>query len=459
MKKILCSFALLLLILSIGLVQAIGLDVSSKPVTNAVVAELDEPAVFDITITNLGGGDLFEIYSLVGVDISPSTFSLDSEQTKVLRIEAKLNEALKSRKGFFTFEYRIKGSDGSVQKEQLTINIVDLEDAIELSASDIYPNSDSSVISIENKVNFDFDELQIKLNSIFFSHEESISLLTSESKDIIIPLDKGKLSTVNAGGYLVTAQIASGDSTAKKEFQIRFAEQEDITESRESEGSFVRQETVTKKNIGNVRKSVEMVIERNILSSLFTTFSMLPTSTHVEWLTKYYIWEEELGPGEEITVYATTNWVYLLIVIALAAMLAVLIKKQFETDLLLKKNVSFVRTRGGELALKITLRLKARRFIERIRVLDKLPQLVNLYERYGAIAPDNIDMKNKRLEWNVEALSKDEERIFTYIIYSKIGIVGRFELPSARATYEKEGKVREVTSNRSFFINEPKSEH
>ena len=68
-----------------------------------------------------------------------------------------------------------------------------------------------------------------------------------------------------------------------------------------------------------------------------------------------------------------------------------------------------------------------------------------------------IDMKNRRLEWNVESLNKGEERIFTYIIYSKIGVVGRFELPSTRAVYEKEGKVKNTESNRSFFINEPKN--
>ena len=141
---------------------------------------------------------------------------------------------------------------------------------------------------------------------------------------------------------------------------------------------------------------------------------------------------------------------------SLIIVLIILIRKQSGTDLILRKKVTFVRTRGGELALKITLKLRAKKFIERIRVIDRIPPLVKLYERYGAIPPDNVDTKNRRLDWNVDALNKDEERIFTYIIYSKIGIVGRMELPSARATYEKDGKLNDVVSNRSFFINEPK---
>ena len=56
----------------------------------------------------------------------------------------------------------------------------------------------------------------------------------------------------------------------------------------------------------------------------------------------------------------------------------------------------------------------------------------------------------------MESLNEREERIFSYIIYSKIGVVGKFELPNARATYEKSGRLKEVESNRSFFINQPK---
>ena len=45
-------------------------------------------------------------------------------------------------------------------------------------------------------------------------------------------------------------------------------------------------------------------------------------------------------------------------------------------------------------------------------------------------------------------------RVFTYIIYSKIGVVGKFELPEAKVIYEKGGKVKETTSNKSFYVNE-----
>lgn len=109
--------------------------------------------------------------------------------------------------------------------------------------------------------------------------------------------------------------------------------------------------------------------------------------------------------------------------------------------------------------MKVSIIIKAKRFVEHIKLTDKLPHLVELYEKFGTIKPDDIDIKNKRIEWNLEALDKGESRVFTYIIYSKIGVVGRFELPNAHAIYEKEGQMKETLSNRSFYINEPKEKY
>jgi len=44
--------------------------------------------------------------------------------------------------------------------------------------------------------------------------------------------------------------------------------------------------------------------------------------------------------------------------------------------------------------------------------------------------------------------------VIHYLVYSKVGVLGKFALPSATAIYEKEGKVKETTSNRAFFVSE-----
>ena len=47
-----------------------------------------------------------------------------------------------------------------------------------------------------------------------------------------------------------------------------------------------------------------------------------------------------------------------------------------------------------------------------------------------------------------------EERVFNYLIYSKVGIVGKFSLPEAIAVFEKNNEIHEVKSNKVFFMSE-----
>ena len=281
----------------------------------------------------------------------------------------------------------------------------------------------------------------------------------SEIKQFEISLEIEKLKTLVAGPYLLNSQITAKEKTTNIESIIKFLEQEGIETSESKEGFLIKRTEISKTNVGNVVKTVEIGAEKKIFSYLFTTFNVLPTEINRQGFEINYVWKKELIPSDELKVVIKTNWFYPIIVIFFAIALFLLIKTYVESDLILRKKVSFVKTRGGEFALKIMLKARAKRFIERINVIDKLPPLVKLYGRYGAISPDKVDLENKRLEWNIESLNKGEERIFSYIIYSKIGIVGKFELPCAKAIYEKEGKIKETESNRSFFINEPKKNY
>ncbi len=449
------ALVLFVILFMFSLISAINLDVSSKPISRVAIMDLKEPAVFELTIRNLGETESFEIYSLVGVDITPEeSFTISSGSTKKIKIQIMPQESKPRR--IFPFEYTIKNSLNEIQKESLTINIVDLGGAFSITPKNINPKSEEIEILIQNKANINFDALEIMMSSAFFDFETTLSLDSKETKELEVPIDKEKSKTLDSGDYLLNTKITTQGETGETESIIKFLAQEDIETSEIIEGIIIKRQEIAKKNLGNVRKTVGINAEKNLISYLFTTLNIAPTKTEIKGFRMYYSWEKELIPNEELKVIVKTNWFYPLIVIILIIGLYLLIKKSVETDLMLRKRVSFIKTKGGQFALKVSLRIKAKKFIERINVIDKLPPLVHLYERYGVIEPDKIDLKNRRIEWNVPSLNKDEERLFTYIIYSKVGVIGKFELPSARAVYEKQGKIKETTSNRSFFINEPK---
>ena len=456
MKKEAILFTFVVLF-SLNLISAINLDVSVNPISNTVIADLNQPAIFDLSITNIEETDAFEIYSLIGMDLSPeNSFIINSGETKKIRIEAMPQETIKSRKGYITFEYKIKNSLSEIQTEKLTLNIINLEEIISITPERINPKSEKIILKLENKVNSDFENIKITMTSAFFDYESDINFKALEIKQIEIPLNSEKIKILNAGDFLLNTKIKINDKIADIESIIKFLEQEDIESKEINEGIIIKRKEIIKNNLGNTKKIVKINAEKNLISYLFTSVNIEPTKTEIIGFTKYYTWEKELIPNEALKVIIKTNWFFPIIIILIIIGLIIVIKKSIETDISLRKHVSFVKTKGGEFALKISIKVRAKKFVERINIIDKLPPLVKLYERYGAISPDKIDLANRRLEWNIESLNQEEERIFTYIIYSRVGIVGKFELPETKAIYEKEGKVKETKSNRSFFINEPK---
>ncbi|GIU68199.1 MAG: hypothetical protein KatS3mg001_049 [Candidatus Pacearchaeota archaeon] len=135
-------------------------------------------------------------------------------------------------------------------------------------------------------------------------------------------------------------------------------------------------------------------------------------------------------------------------------LVVVLVVDYTRGDIILRKNVQFVRAKGGEFALKVNLTVHARRFVERVNIIDRIPALVKLYDKFSGEAPKKVDEKTRKIEWNFERLMPGEVRVLSYIIYSKIGVTGKFALPTATAIYEREGNIKEEESNRAFFIAE-----
>jgi hypothetical protein len=447
---------LLIIILSLSLVSALDLSVEKEVVSDVVIAELDEPAVFDFTIKNNGERDSFEIYSLVSVELTPKTaFSLSRGESEELRVEVSPSETIRSNPGAFTFIYKIKGSNTGTMEDRLSINIVNLEDSLQITSDSINPESRRAAVHVENLQNFNFREIQAEFSSVFFSFQETFSLEPFEKKSFTVDLDDSDLGNLMAGPYLLDVKMNIKETEKNFESSIRFLEKSGIFTSESEEGFFIRRTEVEKRNEGNVPAVAEIIIEKNSFSNIFTTLSEPPSRREQDGFTTDYYWVKELRPGESLNVVVRTNWIILILIIIAVVVLIILFNIYLKSSLKLTKKITQVKTKGGEFALKVSVHARAKKYIEKINIVDKLPPIVKLYKRYGTIAPDRIDEKNRRLEWNIESLNEGEDRVVSYIIYSKIGVVGRFELPPAKAIYEKAARIKETQSNKVFFVSEP----
>jgi len=453
MRKLVIFLSIIFIIFPLVSAANLTLEVSNE--NSLIIKGTENRANFTLEITNNEKvQDDFQIYSLVGVSVFPKEFfSIPSKSTEEIEIEVLPHEETRAEsRGLYSFEYEIKGQLTGLYTGRLTLDILDLVDIFDVSISEISLEDKQALITIENKKDFNFENLQIEISSEFFELSETLDLSSKESLDLKAEI-KDSVKTLAAGIYEADIVFKYLTSESQSSTSINYLEKAGTSSSEETFGLIVTKDVISKANEGNLRTRVVLKESKNLLSRLFTTFSETPGKTERSGFLVNYEWQKDLDPGEEISITVTTNWTFPIILVILVLLVWWIVKRSISGPLSLQKRVSFVRSKGGEFALKIRLKAKARSDVEDIKIKDHLPRLTKLYEKFGT-KPDRVDAQTRSIYWHVPRLKKGEERIFTYVIYSKINIVGRFELSAAIARFTKQGKTQEVRSNKTTFARE-----
>lgn len=457
MKKLI---VLALILLVIPLVFAADLKVEQTESEYLIIKEFDDSSTFTLKITNKEEiTDNFKIYSLVGAAILPKeTFYIGAGATKQLEVEVIPHQKVKKdTNGFYSLDYQIRGEQTGYFSGRFALKIVELKNVIKVEADNIRVEDVDAKITISNLEERKFEDIQITAKSDFFEMTEILTLDFKEKVEFVVPINLEKTKKLQANEYDMEIVVEFEDVKTKKTESLKYLEKGDISVAKETTGFIIRKNSVTKINEGNVAIIVEIETKKDVLSRLFTTYSEKPHTSERNGLFVEYSWERELFPTENYSVNSTTNYtmpfIFILIVIVVFFITKFLIRK----ELVLQKRVSFVKTKGGEFALKVKLRAKANNQIENIEITDKIPRIAKLYEKFGA-KPDKIDHEKRRISWIIKRLNAGEERVFTYLIYSKINVLGRFELPAASAKYEKNGKHENIFSNKTYFAAESSSQ-
>jgi hypothetical protein len=447
MKKSVVLIALALLFVN----GVAALSVTTEDQGSVIIKELGNPAVFSFDI-NSGTVDSAEIYTFLGFTISPrGNFDLVAGNNPI-EVKFYPQQSVLDNTGYYTFEYQIKSNAG-IYKENLRVKFVNLERIISITVEPVSTQSNSAVLHIRNTENAYLENVLLDYNSVFFKGTTIISLKPFEEQSFVVPINQEAKKGLHAGDFLVTNVLKIGTAKATIEGNVEYSEKEDVSTNIEKSGILVRKTTIIKTNTGNVDTIARLEASKDVLSRLFTSLSIEPMNTERSGLGVKYSWESKLAPGEAYSASVTTNYTLPFIVIVLIVVVVLLVKMSQNTKVVVKKTVSFVKTKGGEFALKVTLHVRANKQADNLQLIDPLPVSLKLFENYGK-RPDSIDAATRRMTWNVGSLSAGEERVFSYIAYSKIRVVGRFELPSALAVFTHNGATEEIASNRAFFVSE-----
>jgi len=449
MKKL--SLFLTIALLCFSLVSA--LELSPEYSSKIIVKDVESPITLDLDILDAEQGT-YNIYTLADISIKPSeTFEIENGPAqKEFTITAK--DELDTE-GFYSFIYTLNHRDVEKIDERLTLKIVNLEDIIEIGSDTIDPSTGLVSFYVQNLESVTIKNLSAKFSSVLFDTEKTFDLNPNEKLEIPVIVNEDKLKKTKAGVYVIESVFKTKNGEKKIDGNIYLGEKKGISTEEDKSGLLIRTGTITKTNIGNVIESVQIKMKKGIIARLFTTFNIEPTMTDRKALSVEYVWiKERLNPTESYTVKSETNYIFPFLIVIVAALAIFGFKRFSETKVEAKKSVTHVKTKNGEFALKVALSVKAKKDVENLSLIDKVPAIVKIYKKFGMGKPDKIDSANRRIHWNVGDLNAGEERVFTYIIYSKVGVVGKFSLPEAVAVFERDGKIHEVDSNKVFFMSD-----
>jgi hypothetical protein len=169
---------------------------------------------------------------------------------------------------------------------------------------------------------------------------------------------------------------------------------------------------------------------------------------------KYYVWDVKLENNRmEVTV--TKNFIPLFLAILLLITLVVLYLI-FRSPLLIRKeSANIIKREGGISEMTIILHVKNRSQskLRGIEVTEFIPALVSIGKEaaIGSLQPTKVLKHEKKgntvVKWTVDNLDASEERVLSYKITSKLSILGSFNLPAAKATFNYHNKTLTSTSN------------
>jgi len=433
-----------------------SISVDKQILSDVVIKDANQSATFVLSIHNSGITDNFRIFSIAGMNINPSDwFEVKSGETKRVNVEVFPQESLASKSGKILFPFNVV-SASETYEDKLLVDLQNLEGCFDVGTNSVDPDSSTVEIYLYNIRNVEMNGVSVKLSSPFFSVEKSYDFKPFEKKIIPITVNREDYKKLSAGTYFVNADMTYKSASAKVQRQMNFLEKESISTEDKSYGFIISDRVIRKTNDGNVAKDVGVSVEGNIITRLFTFTSPSANSVTRDGFFVTYSWVGTVNPGETFTVDIKTNWVFPLLLIVIVLAIAFFVKRYTQTDLIMNKRASFVHAKGGAFGLKVTVNVTARNFIENVRVSDRLPPMTRIVENtFGGIMPHKVDEKSGRVEWIFNHLDSGEQRSFSYIIYSRVGVVGKYALPRAFAIFSKGGEIHEAESNQVFYIAEP----
>lgn len=435
----------------IGFSSAFNVDVDFKNDVYITGFNSSVDVIFNLTDLTRG---YYHVYTLSDILIEPGNVYYIEDDSAVLNYTfTPFYDKIETR-GDYLFSYYINHKDVEKKKYNGKIQIFDFEDVINIESNYIDFENPSVKIYVENTKNYDFSNLKMTCYSILSNFQSNFSLDGNEIKEIELDVSEELIKKTKAGVYAIDCEFNTSAGLKEVKGKLYLSEKEGVVTQDETSGFLIRTRNINKINSGNTVENIDIKDEKNFFSGLFTSFNQEPIKVGKEGSRFLYEWSVKLNPGEVYNLKIKTNYFYPLILLALIIFSVVFIRRYMEKKIDIKKTVKRVKTKNGEFALRVNLSIKARKDVEKVVLVDRVPLNVKIYNKFQSNRPDFVDVEKRILKWNIGELNSGEEREFSYIVYSRVGFVGRFSLPSARVLFDFNDTSCMEDSKKVFFLAE-----
>ncbi len=275
------------------------------------------------------------------------------------------------------------------------------------------------------------------------SKNEVISDLGLNTFDFTIPLSILNYS-LSPGKYNISVYTDYNRNVSSLFFPVSILRYyKPVITKTSSFGMFGGSSSITIKNEGNIpinRSNLSMPISS--FNSLFLIYknSSIGSAEVVNGSVLPSV--NQLLPGQTITIKYSVSYYPIYLIILIIA-LAIIISLYFNRKVTFKKEVIEHKAVDGFIDIKIALRLKniSRKKIYGMEIEDSIPpnslKVSKAGQKEGKVTKHGDSMK---ISWKEEELNPGDEIIVMYEVKSKIGIIGNFELDSAKVKFDFNGK-------------------
>ena len=465
-----CALLVIVSLLLCSLASAASFEVTTKSIKNAIT--IDEVAEYELTIhNNLQSVRDFKIKTLDWPNwdvytrplMNPLIVNVGRNASRTVKLYVDPMHIMSGGTTDVNVQVSLEGSEekGVVP---LRVSVSSVRSAGQY-VSTVIPNikvpteinpMEDVIISIyldnQNIINYDNLIISFESNTINADFETSLNSSEKKSEEMIVKLDP----KTEPQDDVVTITIYSDGKAISKPMtaKVKIISYSELVVEEEIKTSILgRSREIVFTNEGNIENPEVPSLKTSALSSFFTSTeprAMVVSREHG----KYLEWDEKIAPHESLEVTVTENYVLLIILVILTALVAIIYYKTKSPLVVLKSSADLKVKEGGvsELNVILTVRNTSKDKIDDIKVSDKIPHIAKL-ERditIGTLKPVNVlthETKGALIKWVIESLNPEEERLIKYKVRLALPIIGEFTLSAATVKFNHKGRQRTVKSN------------